>query len=205
MPDSSSLFSTVSFLPHTLSLAAFWASKGCQGWLPACTPVDKFSLSGAPSPISSPTTECLLEYSLPARRGKRSGRGWGHSCSSPGLHFLPSPGPLGQRKPRQESQSCYQPERHTKLPPTTSQPSCPQRLNIMDLHLAPFLVSGSSAAYVSVRPALPALPYDARKHSPSLTLPAPGTRLHILHHSESPSYCLTSALLAAASALIFFF
>lgn len=160
-------------------------------------------------PLQSPIplqSACWNTHCLPGgARGKRSGRGWGHSCSSPGLHFLPSPGPLGQRKPRQESQSCHQPERHTKLAPTTSQPSCPQRLNIMDLHLAPFLVSGSSTAYVSIRPALLALPYDARRHSPSLVLPAPGTHLHILHHSESPSYCLTLALLAAASALIFLF
>lgn len=67
-PDSSSSFSTSFFLPGTLSLAAFWASKG---WLPAYTPVDKFSLSGAPSTASSPTGECLLESSLPAGRGKR--------------------------------------------------------------------------------------------------------------------------------------
>lgn len=30
----------------------------------------------------------------------------------------PSPGPLGQRKPRQEGQSCHQPERLTEYPPS---------------------------------------------------------------------------------------
>lgn len=35
----------------------------------------------------------------------------------------PSPGPLGQRKPRQEDQSCHQPARPTKHPPPPSHPA----------------------------------------------------------------------------------
>lgn len=137
-----------------------WTNSACLG-LPLQPPV----------PLQS---ACWSPHCLPGgARGRRSGRGWGHSCSSPGLHFLPQPWAPGAEE-AQAGRPELPPVREAyRALPTTPQPSCPQRLSIMDLHLVlVFLVCGPPAAYVAICPALPALPCDARRHSPSLILAA---------------------------------
>lgn len=128
-PDSTSLFSTVSFLPHTLSLAAFWASKAAKdGFLSVPQWTDSACLV---LPLQSHCSACWSPQCLPGEaRGRRSGGGWGHSCSSPELHFLPSPGPLGQGSPgrkarvatsqRSTQSSLLQPLSHLALRASTS-------------------------------------------------------------------------------------
>ena len=67
---SSLLLPTFSCLLHPLSFSCF-LSKDCQGRIPALTPVSKASLSGVPSPATSPTAECLPESPLYCGRGMR--------------------------------------------------------------------------------------------------------------------------------------
>lgn len=126
MPGSSLLLSPLPFLPHTFSFAACWASEGFHGWLPAPTPGGKFSSSWAPSPATSLTAECLPESPLPAGRGERQEvrqEAGDTAATAQGSVSSPSPGPLGQRKPRQEGQSCHQPERPRSTPPPNNHPA----------------------------------------------------------------------------------
>lgn len=84
----------------------------------------------------------------------------------------PSPGPLGQRKPRQEDQSCHQPARpmkHPPLPPVIL-PSEPQH------HGSSFGIILRLGAFCSLygpMPSPPALPCYARRQFSSLMSVAP--------------------------------
>ena len=69
---------------------------------------------------------------------RRSGRGWGHSCSRPGLCFLPQPWASGAEE-AQAGRPELPPASEAHEAPPTPQSSCPQSLSIMDLHLASFL------------------------------------------------------------------
>lgn len=170
---------------YPLSLAAFWASQGCQGVVPAGIPSGLGpSLRQLPAPLQS---ACLSPHWLPGGAGgPRSGGGWGHSCSSPGFHFLPELGPLGQRKRRQEGRSCHQAERPTK---PLAQPSCTPSLSIL----------AASSDHVASCPVL-TKPGQRPPPPPSRLPPylAPDRRWHTLYPSGSPGRRLTTMLLAAA-------
>lgn len=139
MPDLSSLFSTFSFLPRTLSLAAFWASKGyCRGWLPAWTPADNSACLGLPLSLQShrrvPAGVLTACQEGPEAGGQAEAGDT--AAAAQGSISFPSSGPLGQRKPRQEGRAATSREAY-KAPPTPA--ILPQSLSILYLHLAPFL------------------------------------------------------------------
>lgn len=91
---------------------------------------------------SSPTAECLLESSLPARRGKRQEvrQRLGTQLRQPRAPFPPPAlGLWGRGSPGRKAE-LPPAERHTKLPPPPA--ILPQSLSILYLHLAPFLGHG---------------------------------------------------------------
>lgn len=124
--DSSSSFSTFFFcLPSTLSLTAFGQAK--DGFLP----IPQWTNSACLQPPVPLQSACWSLHCLPGgAKGRRSGRGWGHSCSSLGLHFLPQPWASGAEE-AQAGRPELPPAREAyRALPTTPQPSCPQRLSI---------------------------------------------------------------------------
>lgn len=122
------LLATFSFLPHTLSSAAFWAKMASCPY-----PSVRFSSSGALSP-SSHQSHCrvlarVLTDCLEGQKAGGQAEAGDTAAAAQGSVSSPSPGPLGQRKPRQEGQCCHQPERPMKHPPpppaiSLSEPQC---------------------------------------------------------------------------------
>lgn len=189
--------------------------KDCQGWILALTPVGKFGLSGAPSPATSPTVEGLPGSPLPSGRGKRQEvrQRLGTQLQQPRAPFPPPAlGLWGRGSPGRKARAATSqrgPRSAPLIPPRVILPSEPQHRGSSFgtvLRLGAFCslcghVPSPTSLTMSCQKTLP-LP---RGSCPYLGIQSPGTHLHTLHHSESPSCCLTSVLLAAASALIFSF
>lgn len=159
-------------------------------------------MPGAPSPATRPTAECLRSpHRLACREGQEAGgqaEAGDTAAAAQGSVSSPGPGPLGQRKPRQEGQSCHQPGRPGNATP--QQPSCPQSCSPVHLHLVPFLDCGSAAA-PGHQPALPGSRLGQK------TLPLPHVSRPCLGIGAQGHTCtlptIQKVLLAAASDLIF--
>lgn len=176
-------------------------SPGFHRWLPAYPPgANPPCLGLLPQPPAPLLSVCgVLTACLPGgARGRRSSRGWGHSCSSPGLCFLPRPWASGAEE-AQAGRPELPPAReaHERHPPTTILPSEPQPRGSPFGTILRLWVCCSTGPPASP-PGLTVRPEDAPPPSRELPLPGdqgPGTHLHAPHHSESPSCSIRPYLL----------
>lgn len=170
---------------YPLSLAAFWASQGCQGVLPAGIPT--WARATSPS-AAGPIAECLPESSLAAGRGRRAEvrRRLGAQLQQPRVPF-----PSRARASGAEEAPAGRPE----LPPgrEAHEAARPAILHSQPQHLGSIL---------RARGLMPS-PHQARPKAtpPPSRLPpylAPDRRRHTLYPSGSPGRRLTTMLLAVA-------
>lgn len=203
------IFIVSPFLPHTLSLAAFWASEGYQGWLPAHIPVGMLSSSGTFSPSGPTSDACQSPYWLPGeQRGRRSGRGWGTQLQQPRALFPPPGlGLWGRGSPGRKARVATS-LRGPRCPLLCSQPSCPQSLSILGLHLVPFLDYGPFAPGVAICLALPASLGQAKdtiSHGSCSGWESSSQTHACTPCHAGPCFCLTTVIFAVASSCIFLF